>query len=439
MYLLMDFYRLLLRIFMVFRIKSYWVILAILSLSSSLFAQTGPMVVAFFRPGESYTLCFNREINYKETWNNVAKRYCLNKTELTSFNRTNPKLVQIQQHSLFIPLVFNVNLFMQAMPSAGFVYIPVYYMVQQKQRVANLSLRFREPMLSFIKNYNKLRDYNVLNRNAPIFVGYLKINKSVGWNQGVTKDIKSYRSYAEVQRQMQESGNITKLKQYSIKEKSLMISEDKVNVGAVNVIGIGKPTDQATKLVVAQISPEYLKEENNNFGSFMKRERVEEMRRAKLETKLRKTGIIASNSKNSGTQKARTSSVLGKKSENKALDMPELAEGAEDSDESFFEQEYNEELQSGKQEQSMRAKVRQFRLLFDESNGKFYVLINDVAPGSSVKLTNLATRKSIYARVISATPETTEQGALPLVVVSEKGVKRLGVMDGSEILITLVQ
>lgn len=428
---------------MTFRLKIYWVILCILGITGSVFAQTGPMVIAFFRPGESYTLCFNREINYKETWINVAKRYCLNKTELTSFNRTNTKAIQIQQHSLFIPLVFNVNLFMYATPMPGFVYVPVYYIVKQKQKVVNLSLRFREPMLSFIKTYNKLKDHYILNSNAPIFVGYLKINKDVGWNRAGVKDIRAYRTYADVQKKMQENGAFSKLKQYSVKEKSLLLSGDKINVGAVNVIGIDKPAERITKQVVAQISLEKLKEENNNFSSFVKREEFERLRKAKLEARLYGSGKTKANKRRNGVLVARLDGSrrhMGANNEGQALPMPGFVGGVNDENEdSFFEEEYNEELQSGKQERFMRAKVRQFRLLFDESNGKFYVLINDVAPGSSIKLTNMATRKSIYARVISATPETTEQGAMPLVVVSEKGVKRLGVVDGSEILITLVQ
>lgn len=435
----MDFKKSLVRIFMVFRLKIYWVVLCMLVYGNSVFAQTGPMTVAFFRPGESYTLCFNRDINYKENWINIAKRYCLNKTELTSFNKVKSNVIQIKQHSLFIPLVFNVNLFMQATPKPGFAYVPVYYMVQKKQRVENLSLRFREPMLSFIKTYNKLKDHYILNHNEPIFVGYLKINTAFGWNQAEVKDIKSYRTYREVQKQMQENGNIHKLQQYSIKEKNLLLSMEDINVGAVNVIGVDKPLVGVTKKVLSQISLDDLKEENDNFSSFVKREEVKQLREAKLYARLNKTGA----KKMGGS--SLVAKVGGKHRGNdggqgQILDIPEgNNEGKDDGDESFFEEEYNEELQSGKQEQNMSAKVRQFRLLFDESNGKFYVLINDVAPGSSIKITNLATRKSIYARVISATPETTEQGVLPLVVVSEKGVKRLGVADGSVVQISLVK
>lgn len=391
-------------------------------------AQNAPIVVAFFRPGETYTLCFERTLDYKEYWHNIAQRYNLNTVELLRFNRQNPnqKEAPIKIRTLYIPLIFNVNLFLNQGSEEGIAYLPVYYTIQNKQKVGDLHLRFREPLLSFIKSYNKLSDHHTLNKNAPVFVGYMKVVKSVGWDKAA-KDVKTYKTYEQVQTKMRDAANFSQLNQYSVKEKSLVLTEDKINPNAVNAVGVAVPNEQSMQKATAQIDPKQLKEENANFKSFMRRERIEKQQEMRLSK--RQKGILVS------VGRGRPSASGRNKKEAEGINVSLVKRASE---KSFFEAEYREDLASGKTEVPQKVRVKLFRLLLDESDGKFYVLANGTDPGTTVKIVNIGARRTIYAKVISATPQSIENKD-NTVVISENGAAALKVSDNAKIDMVLLR
>lgn len=400
-------------------------------------AQNAPVVIAFFRPGDTYTLCFNRDIDYKESWDNIARRYNLSKLELARFNRVTENAGSIKQRSIFIPLIFNVNLFMYTSSEPNVVYIPIYYLIKNKQKVSSLHLRFREPMLTFIKNYNKIKDHYILNKDAPIFVGYLKVNKAYGWNLKSAKNLDDYKTYEQVQVDMQESANLSKLKEYSVKEKSLMLTKDgnRINTGAVSVIGVNRPTEQIANKIIEGLALG-LREENTNFTSYIRREQIEEERAASRN--MGRMGLV--NRQNNIA--ARRGGLARGETEDRALPfLPNrrVERGRKLTSYSFFETEYKEELENGKVEEKLIAKVKLFRLLFDESNAKFYVLVTGTSPGSTVKITNMALNKTIFAKVISNAPQSIDAEEGKTVVVSEKGAEALGLKDGAMVEIVLLR
>lgn len=392
-------------------------------------AQNTPIVVAYFRPGETYTLCFERVLDYKEYWHNIAQRYNLNTVELLRFNRQNPnqKDAPIKIRTLNIPLIFNVNLFLNQGSEEGIAYLPVYYTIQNKQKVGDLHLRFREPLLSFIKSYNKLSDHHTLNKNAPVFVGYMKVVKSVGWDKAV-RDVKTYKTYEQVQTKLRDAANLSQLNQYSVKEKSLVLTEDKINPNAVNAVGVAVPDEQSMQKAMAQINPKQLKEENANFKSFMRRERIEQQQEIRLSK--RQKGILVSVGRSSAARRD------NKKDKDAGGINVSLVKAAPEK--SFFEAEYREDLASGKTEMPQKVRVKLFRLLLDESDGKFYVLANGTDPGTTVKIVNIGARRTIYAKVISATPQSIENKD-NTVVISENGAAALKVSDNAKIDMVLLR
>ncbi len=162
-------------------------------------AQNIPIVISYFPPlNKGGNLCFDRNLDYKEKWENIAKRYNINNKKLMGFNDEMGMFIKKKQ--IRVPLVLNSNLFMKPSAQRGTeVYVPVYYLIKVSQKVTRLSTIFKEPLLTFIKNYNKIKDHYTLNRNAPIFIGYLKVTKEFGWNFAKNNSIKNYNTIDDFQ------------------------------------------------------------------------------------------------------------------------------------------------------------------------------------------------------------------------------------------------
>ncbi len=162
-------------------------------------AQNIPIVISYFPPlNKGGNLCFDRNLDYKEKWENIAKRYNINNKKLMGFN--DEMGIFIKKKQIRVPLVLNSNLFMKPSAQRGTeVYVPVYYLIKVSQKVTRLSTIFKEPLLTFIKNYNKIKDHYTLNRNAPIFIGYLKVTKEFGWNFAKNNSIKNYNTIDDFQ------------------------------------------------------------------------------------------------------------------------------------------------------------------------------------------------------------------------------------------------
>jgi LysM repeat protein len=66
-----------------------------------------------------------------------------------------------------------------------------------------------------------------------------------------------------------------------------------------------------------------------------------------------------------------------------------------------------------------------FKSMSGWSDGKFYALMNEVPVGTIVKITNTATSKHIFAKVLSTLPEL-KKDSKPLMVISEAGMVAMG-------------
>lgn len=413
-------------------------------LHAQLPAQNVPVILSFFRTGEhANTLSFSRDVNYQETWSNLAKRYNLNRAGLLRFNRLETSQTYIQQKTVFVPLIYGVNLFTQQTGDRKYGYIPVYYLVPNRQRVSNLYLRFREPVLSFMRSYNKFSDHYILNKGAPVFVGYLRVLKSVGWNKAAARDISDYRSYEQMQEEHQESVNIAKLRSYSAPETALILGSGQIggkdSAGGSGLQDLWQPNRKVSVDVAASLSPEAtLQEINSSLVAYIKREAVLEMRKRKSIEHRRQLAVVRTKGKRLRPKEEKAlASVDELLAQQKTAQV--TGSSASGSSGSFFEAEYEEALARGDRVETLKkARAKLFRLLFDESNGKFYALANETEPGSTIRITNTQTKKNIYAKVISNTPQSINQKETTIVI-SEKGAAALGVADNQQVDIVLLQ
>lgn len=95
---------------------------------------------------------------------------------------------------------------------------------------------------------------------------------------------------------------------------------------------------------------------------------------------------------------------------------------------SFFQRAFEEELKSGRTVQAKSISGATFKSTSGWQDGKFYVLINQIQPGTIVKMTNSATGKTIFAKVLGEVPDVKQNAGLQFRL-SNAGASELGVAD----------
>lgn len=92
----------------------------------------------------------------------------------------------------------------------------------------------------------------------------------------------------------------------------------------------------------------------------------------------------------------------------------------------YFSDEYNAQTQNGKKTQSNNGNAATFKSTSGWADAKYYVLMNNVTPGTIVKVSSQG--KYVYAKVLGAMPEIKQNDGL-LVRISNAAAKELNVGD----------
>jgi hypothetical protein len=92
----------------------------------------------------------------------------------------------------------------------------------------------------------------------------------------------------------------------------------------------------------------------------------------------------------------------------------------------FFRDEYNNQTNNGKRAKSSSAAGASFKSTSGWSDGKYYILLDDVQKGTIVMVRNPANGKAVYAKVLAGVQET-KPGTSVQFIISNAAAAQLGI------------
>jgi LysM repeat protein len=95
----------------------------------------------------------------------------------------------------------------------------------------------------------------------------------------------------------------------------------------------------------------------------------------------------------------------------------------------YFATEFFKQSKEGKEQKLDNPTYGIFKSSSGWQDGKYYILINDVVPGTIVKLTDIKTESTIHAKVLGAVPPGKESEGMQLRL-SNAGASALGMLEG---------
>jgi hypothetical protein len=98
------------------------------------------------------------------------------------------------------------------------------------------------------------------------------------------------------------------------------------------------------------------------------------------------------------------------------------------SEKSYFSTLFEQQSKEGKQQKLENSVYGVFKSTSGWQDGKYYVLMNNVVPGTVVKLVRKSTEKVVFAKVLGAVPPGKESEGLSLRV-SNAAIAALGLGD----------
>jgi len=103
----------------------------------------------------------------------------------------------------------------------------------------------------------------------------------------------------------------------------------------------------------------------------------------------------------------------------------------------YFAAGFNQQSKEGKEQKLENPVYGIFKSSSGWQDGKYYILMNDVVPGTIVKLTVNETGKSVYAKVLGAVPPGKESEGMALRL-SNAGAAALGMQEGASASVVVV-
>ncbi|MCM5528916.1 LysM peptidoglycan-binding domain-containing protein [Parasegetibacter sp. NRK P23] len=105
---------------------------------------------------------------------------------------------------------------------------------------------------------------------------------------------------------------------------------------------------------------------------------------------------------------------------------------------SYFQRAYEDEIRSGRTVKTTTLSGAIFKSTSGWQDGKFYILMNSAQPGTLVKITNIGSNKTIYAKVLGEVPDLRQNSGLSFRL-SNAAAAELGVKEDSKFNVEISQ
>lgn len=218
--------------------------------------------------------------------------------------------------------------------------VPVYYTTPGKESLANISAKFKTPM-NALRGWNKLKDDN-LAANSKVVVGFLITNE--------------------------------------LKDRVVTLSPQTMAPVEESVSNVKKVESQKIPVVEVAKEPEPKKEEPKKEESVSNVKKVESQKTPVVE-------VVKEEPKKEEPKKTET--VVAKQTENVSNDGT-----------GYFKNNFYQQIKVTPQTKEQTVTSSIFKTMSGWQDGKYYLLINGVEPGTIVKLTNPSNSKFVFAKVL---------------------------------------
>jgi LysM repeat protein len=324
--------------------------------------------------GELPNLFITHKVAAKENYYSIGRIYNLSPKEVAPFNNLVLENGLSLGQSLKIPLVAT-NFLQTGNAADGEVLVPLYHIVEGKEGLFRISTHFNKLPIEKLKKWNNIKGDGVAS-GTKLIVGYLKVKK----------DLSSLANMA--------------------KEKPFEIETSQVETPVKPVVVAKVPV--TVKQEEAPIRPIFVvvsKEPSQPVASVKKAEVVN----LPVAEKIINETVVASPAKEVAP----------------VVEVPAVAVGRKDFSGGVFKSDFDEQGRGGALTSEIGV-AGLFKSTSGWNDGKYYCLHNGSTPGTIVKITNTASGKSVYAKVLDQIPDIKQNTGL-LVRISNAAADELGV------------
>lgn len=288
------------------------------------------------------------EVLAKQNWYTIGRMYNISPKEIAPFNGTGIEKILSIGQELKIPLTEN-NFAQDGQPADNEVFVPLYHTVKEKEGLFRISTLYNKVDQKSLKAWNNLKNAD-LGKGKDIIVGYLRVKKNVSplASEGL----------ASIPGQSNSKADSTVKKSNELSKTPTAITNNKQETPVNNNLS----TASNSKVNTAISN----KQEASNMS---------------------KPETVNSNVVNAGE-----------------IQSAPGTEGA-------FASAYDEQTRNGKTN-SVSGTAAMFRSTSGWKDGKYYLLMNSVPPGTIVKVMSGTNGRVIYAKVLSELPAIKENEGL---------------------------
>ena len=293
--------------------------------------------------------------------------------------------------SLKIPLVAS-NFLQTGNAADGEVLVPVYHIVEGKEGLFRISTHFNKLPIEKLKKWNNIKGDGVAN-GTKLIVGYLKVKKDLSSlvNMAIVKpaEISTIQEEAPVKPIVVAKEPVA-AKQVETPVKPVVIAKEPIAV---------KQVETPVKPIVVA------KEPIQTIASVKKTEAVN----LPVAEKIVKETVVAKPAKEIAP----------------VIEAPLTVGARKEFKGGVFKSDFDQQVRSGVLTSEIGV-AGLFKSTSGWTDGKYYCLHNGSTPGTIVKITNTASGKTVYAKVLDQIPDIKQNTGL-LIRISNAAAEELGV------------
>ena len=342
--------------------------------------------------GESPNLFITHKVAAKENYYSIGRIYNISPKEVAPFNNLVLENGLSLGQSLKIPLVAT-NFLQTGNAADGELLVPLYHIVEGKEGLFRISTHFNKLPVEKLKKWNNIKGDGVAN-GTKLIVGYLKIKK-----------------------ELSSLANMAKQKPIEIEAKVIENSVTPIVVAKEPVAT--KQVETPVKPVVAT-EPIAVKQEESPIKPVFVVVAKESIQPVASVKKAEVVNLPVAEKIINETVVARPA-----KEEAPVVEVPAAAVGRKDFKGGVFKSDFDEQGRGGALTSEIGV-AGLFKSTSGWNDGKYYCLHNGSTPGTIVKITNTASGKSVYAKVLDQIPDIKQNTGL-LVRISNAAAEELGV------------
>jgi LysM repeat protein len=331
-------------------------------------AQNKPIIIEGTAPG----LYITHTVAPKENYYSIGRLYNISPKEIAPFNKLELEKGLNLNQVIKVPLTSNFS--QDGVVAADEALVPVYHVVKEKEGLYRISTNYNKLPLETLKQWNNISGETVSN-GTKLIVGYLKVKKELSALSGSAKTV------APV------TANTVPAEETEKKPEPKTIKET--------------PKTEVAKEAEKKPEPKQIKE-----TPVVKKEEKPEIKEP------------------APAKKEQPVVVKNEEKPNQETEIPK----AKSSGGGFFKNIFNSQSKDGGvSNENGTAAV--FKSTSGWDDGKYYCLHNEANPGTIVKITNNATGKSVYAKVLDVMPDIKQNNGV-IIRISNAAAAELGQEDG---------